>query len=175
MNGWKNIVGTVAPSIATALGGPLAGLAVSAIAGALGLGDGASEEQVAAAVGRATPEQLLALKKAEQEFAVKMRELDVDLERIAVSDRSSARRRESALGDGWYVKTLASMLIGGFLSMAWAVLTGKVIPDSTLAGTIIGYLSAKAEQVVAYYFGSSSGSTAKSLQIAELKNAGAPR
>ena len=50
MSDWKGIVGTVAPAIAAALGGPLAGLGVSALAGALGLGDGANEEEVARAV-----------------------------------------------------------------------------------------------------------------------------
>ena len=56
MADWKSIVGTVAPAIATALGGPLAGLGVSAIGKALGLGDGASKEDVAQAVLKATPE-----------------------------------------------------------------------------------------------------------------------
>ena len=50
MPGWKDIVGTVAPALATALGGPLAGLGVAAIGKALGLGDGAGEEDVAAAM-----------------------------------------------------------------------------------------------------------------------------
>ena len=88
---WKSIVGTVAPALATALGGPLAGMATAAIAKACGLGDGASQEDVMAAVQNMTPEQLAALKQAEFEFKSRMKELDVDLVRIAAADRDSAK------------------------------------------------------------------------------------
>ena len=57
---------------------------------------GLVEQELAEAAARATPEQLLALKQAEQDFAVKMRELDIDLERIANEDRSSARNRATS-------------------------------------------------------------------------------
>ena len=89
-----NLVRTVAPSIASAVGGPLAGMATKAISEALlGKPDGTEEELAQAAI-KATPEQLLALKKAENDFALQMRELDIDLERIAGADRDSARNRE---------------------------------------------------------------------------------
>ena len=89
-----NLVKTVAPSIATAVGGPLAGMATKMISEALlGKPDGTEDELLQAAK-NATPEQLLALKKAEQDFAIKMRELDIDLERISNEDRNSARNRE---------------------------------------------------------------------------------
>ena len=169
---WKSIVGTVAPTIATALGGPLAGLAVKAIAGIFGLGDGATDEEVARAVQGATPEQLLALKKADQEFAVRMRELDVDLERIAASDRDSARVRESRVLD-MTPKVLATIIIAGFLAAAYMVLAGQVegLKDpitAALVGSVIGYVSAKADQVVAYYFGSSASSAKKDETIKRL-------
>ena len=49
MKGWKEIIGTVAPTLATALGGPLAGVATQAISAALlGKADG-SEDEIAAA------------------------------------------------------------------------------------------------------------------------------
>ena len=69
-----NLVRTVAPSIASAVGGPLAGMATRAISEALlGKPDG-TEEELTQAVATATPEQLLALKQAENEFSIKMRE-----------------------------------------------------------------------------------------------------
>ena len=43
----------------------------------------------------------------------------------------------------------------------FSVLFGEITAESAIAGTVIGYLSAKAEQVTAYYFGSSAGSKAK--------------
>lgn len=91
---WKSIVSTVAPWIGTALGGPLGGLAVSAIADALGLSENTTEA-IKTAVSGASPEQMLALKKADQEFALRMQELGfkqiADLEAIAAADRKDAR------------------------------------------------------------------------------------
>lgn len=164
---WKSVVGTVAPTIAAALGGPLAGLATAAIAGAFGLGDGATDAQVAAAVGKASPEHLLALKKADQEFAVKLRELDVDLERIAMADRASARKRESTTGDNITPRVLATCAVLTFAGCVgfvfWLALAGRQIDPLVmgLVGTMTGYASAKAELVYSYYFGSSAGSQGK--------------
>lgn len=162
MAGWKDIVGTVAPALATALGGPLAGLGVAAIGKALGLGDSAGEEDVAQAVLRATPEQLVAVKRAEMDFTAKMKELDVDLARIAVADRQSARRRESATGDSWTPRLLAAVALGAFVACIWMVfqsrLTGMDAAQIALIGGVVGYASAKADTVIAYYFGSSKGS-----------------
>lgn len=169
---WKSIVGTVAPTIATALGGPLAGLAVKAIGGVFGLGEGATEAEVAKAVIGATPADLLALKKADQDFAVKMRELDVDLERIAETSRTSARDREVKVG-GYANPILAGVIVAGFLVTVFMVLAGYVegMKDpltATTVGLLIGYVSAKADQVVAYYFGSTAKSAAKDSTIQQL-------
>jgi nitrate reductase NapE component len=157
---WKSLVGTVAPTIATALGGPLAGLGVRALSHALLGKNDADEAEIAAALQGATPETLLALKAADQEFAVRMKELDIDVYRIDAGDRDSARKREAVVG-GAIVPTLAVAVIGGFFAMMFAVLFGYAVAESTLAGTLIGYASAKAEQVIAYYFGSSAGSKQK--------------
>lgn len=160
---WKNLVGTVAPWIGTALGGPLGGMAVSAIADALGLSD-KTEDAIKSALSGATPEQMLALKQADQQFAMRMQELGFQnvqaLERIAADDRDSARKREAAVLD-YTPRILAYLIVGGFLGMAYGVLFKQMNADSVLAGTIIGYLSAKAEQVAAYYFGSTAGSARK--------------
>ena len=161
---WKKIVGTVAPGLATALGGPLAGLAVKAIGDAFGI-SGATEDQIEAAVKNATPEQLLQLKQADQAFKVKMRELDVDLERIAKEDRGSARQTYAATRDK-IVPALAVLIVGSFIATTVGVLFFNVVVEAALAGALIGYLSAKAEQVVSFYFGSSAGSKGKDETLA---------
>lgn len=165
MESLLNLVRTVAPSIASAVGGPLAGMATRAISEALlGKPDG-TEQELTEAAAKATPEQLLALKQAENEFSVRMRELDIDLERIANADRDSARQREVKTGD-WMPRVLAFVVVGGFMLTVFLVLLGHVegMKDplmATTVGTLIGFVSAKCEQVVAYYFGSSAGSKAK--------------
>ena len=168
---WKNLVRTVAPGLATALGGPLAGAAVQTISTAvLGKPDG-TEEEVALAVASGGADALLKLKEAENAFAIKMKELGVDLEKVHAGDRNSAREREVKTGDVWTPRILAATIIGGFLAMVASVLLGKVtgITDPVAAGmigTLIGYVSAKADQVVSYYFGSSAGSAAKTDLLA---------
>lgn len=167
----KSLLGTVAPTIATALGGPLAGVATKAIIGALGLTDGTPADQVALAVQNATPEQLLALKKADQDFAVRMRELDIDVLKVDANDRDSARQRESSVRD-WTPRILAFVVVAGFLTSVYMVLAGLVpgLKDPTTAaliGSLIGYVSAKADQVVAYYFGSNNSSERKTELLAK--------
>lgn len=165
---WKNVIGTVAPWIATALTGPLGGMAVGALADALGLSD-KTESAIKQALSGATPEQMLAIKQADQNFAVRMQELGFQnvqaLEKIAADDRDSARKREISVQD-YTPRILAYLIIGGFLGMAYGVLFKQMSADSVLAGTIIGYLSAKAEQVAAYYFGSTAGSRQKTELLA---------
>ena len=164
------IVGAVAPTIATAIGGPLGGMAMKVVAEVLGLPGDSSEKDVAKAMASATPDQLLALKQADQDFAVRMRELDIDLEKIAAGDRDSARRREAQVRD-WMPRVLAFVVVAGFMATVFLVLLGLVdgMKDplmATTVGTLIGFVSAKAEQVIAYYFGSSSSSQQKTQLLA---------
>lgn len=157
-----DLVRTVAPSIASAVGGPLAGMATKAISEALlGKPDG-TEQELLQAVDRATPEQLLALKKAEQDFAVQMRELDIDLERIAVADRDSARSREVKTKD-WTPKALAGLITVGYFGALFYMLRNGLPQHggSEAMLVMLGTLGTAWGGVVAYYFGSSAGSRAK--------------
>lgn len=169
---WKNILRVAAPTLATALGGPLAGFAVKALSQAiLGTPDGA-EADIAAAVASGNPDILLKLKEADQAFAVRMRELDIDVDKIDAGDRDSARKREATVG-GYANPFLAGVIVASFMGMvAFVLIRGlKVPPDqAALIGTLIGYVSAKADQVVSYYFGSSSGSAHKNVMMERAIN-----
>lgn len=165
---WKQVLGTVAPALATALGGPLAGVATQALSGALlGRADG-TEEDVATAVLTGGTEALAKLRDADNQFAVRMRELEIDLERVHQADRASARDREKTTGDHWTLRVLATIVVGAFVAVVWAVLFGGTAIDGALAGTLIGYLSAKADQVLSYFFGSSLGSKEKTAALTKV-------
>lgn len=169
MKNWKKLLATVAPGIATALGGPLAGVAVQAIGKAVLGKESVTEAELDAALSTATPETLLALKNAEQAFQTQMVELEIDLERVHADDRASAREREAKTGDVWTPRALASVVVAGFFACVGYVLAGKVEVTGeagVLIGTLIGYVSAKADQVVSYYFGSSAGSKDKTVALA---------
>ena len=87
---WQALLKTVAPWIGTAIGGPLGGMALSAAASALGVSDKTAEGLKAALAGT-TPEQMLALKKADQDFALQMQ---------ALGFKSEADSRGSPRGTG---------------------------------------------------------------------------
>lgn len=169
MESLLNLVRTVAPSIATAVGGPLAGMATRAISEALlGKPDGTEDELVEAAK-NATPEQLLALKQAEQDFVIRMRELDVDLERISNQDRDSARSREIQLKD-ITPKVLAGVItVGYFGVLFWMLRFG--LPETGASEALLVMLGALGTAwggIVAYYFGSSAGSRDKNETISKM-------
>lgn len=173
MDLWKSagsILGTVAPVLATAVGGPLAGVAAKAIASALGLGADAEEEKIAAAVVNATPDQLILLKKADQEFATKMKELDIDLLRVDADDRDSARRREIAVRD-WVPGALALLVTAGFFGVLAYMMKFGVAKDAAGSEAMIvmlGALGAAFGAIVNYYYGSSSGSAKKDETIQSI-------
>jgi hypothetical protein len=158
------LIENVAPTIATALGGPVAGMAVKALSTALlGHPDG-SEDDVNAALAAATPDQIAAIKRADNDFKVQMKSLDIDLVRIAEKDRESARSMQIA-NKSMLVPSLATIIISAFVVVTIGTLLGYAKIESAMAGTLIGYLSAKAELVLSFYFGSSADSESKSEMI----------
>jgi hypothetical protein len=165
MEALLNLVKTVAPSIATAVGGPLAGMATKMISEALlGKPDGTEDELLQAAK-NATPEQLLALKKAEQDFAIKMRELDIDLERISNEDRNSARNREIKTKDITPRFLAAAVTFGFFGVLSWMIANGLPANGGEAMLVMLGTLGTAWGAIISYYFGSSAGSREKTDQL----------
>jgi hypothetical protein len=162
MSDWKSIVGAVAPTIAAALGGPLAGVAVSALSSQLlGKKDGTPDE-IGAAVLAGGPDALLAIKQSEQAFASRMKELDIDIERLHQTDRSSAREREAKTGDTLTPRLLAGLVTLGFFgALAWLLVYGKPETGGDALLVMLGALGGAWASVISYYFGSSAGSAAK--------------
>jgi hypothetical protein len=184
---FKTAIGSIAPMLATMLGGPLAGTAVTALEGALGLTPGAGPDGVTAAVAAGmTPDQISAVRKADQEHAERLKQMDIDVVKMnddfAASmvnadnaDRASARDREIKVG-GWTVPSMAWLVLLGSLGLTAAVVTGNVTKDpalATIVGTALGSMWSEAKQVLAYYFGSSAGSQAKDATIASQAKAAA--
>ena len=162
---WKKTLGAVAPLLGTALGGPLGALAGQVLGTALGV-DGSDEEALAAALQKATPEQLLAIKTADNQFKLDMAKLGMRPEELEVEDRISARAAQAATKDG-LLPWLAALVVGTFCGVVAAVLFGGLKVEAVIGGTLIGYLSAKAEQVLSFYFGSTRSSRGKDQALAD--------
>ena len=161
----------IAPTAATLLGGPMAGMAVDMIGKALGMSD-ATKDQVKEVLSSGTlnAEQMAAIKNAEADLKLKLKELDIDMEKVHAADRASARDMAAKTGDIWTPR-----IIAGIVFLVWAVVQYHVftttIPDGMreLVARMLGTLDAVLMAVVYYYYGSSSGSAAKTQAMAEKK------
>ncbi len=169
---WKGTIGKVAPWIATALGGPAAGLAIDAVCKAAGLAPSLENAQKAAemaAAGSLTGEQFLALRQSEDAFKLKMQEMGyklvTDLEEIAFKDRDSARQREIKTGD-MTPKILAFGVTVGFFGLLGYMLKWDIPPaNKDILNIMLGALGGAWVSIISYYFGSSSSSRAKDETI----------
>jgi hypothetical protein len=160
------LLGQVAPSIATALGGPLAGVAVRTLSNALFGHEDASEDQIKEAMANASPDQLAAIKKIDADFKVQMKSLDIDLERIAAGDRDSARQMQRETKD-WTPKALAFFITFGFFgALIWIMVFGIPQTGTEVLLMMLGSLSTSWTGVVQFYYGSSAGSKAKNELLA---------
>lgn len=168
---WKSLVATVAPTIASTFGGPLAGLGVSAVIKALGLEPDGGEPQIAAALQGATADQLLALKKADQDFAVQMKQLDIDLEKINAGDRDSARVMQSQVRSNIPGTLAVTITLGFFGILGYMLIFGlkKEMAGADAFLIMLGSLGTAWIAVVTFYFGSSMGSANKDMQLAAMR------
>jgi hypothetical protein len=149
----------IAPTIATAMGGPLAGMAVSAISKAIGVepekvGDMISNNKL-------TAEQIAQVKIAEIELQKQANELGLNFEKLAVDDRKSARDMQMATRS-WVPPLLAASVTIGFFAILGGMMFGKMsVADNTALTMMLGSLGTAWTGIIAYYFGSSAGSQAK--------------
>jgi len=153
------LLGQIAPSIATALGGPLAGVAVRSLSNALFGHEDGTEQQVSEALSSATPDQLATIKKIDADFKVRMKELDIDLERISAGDRDSARQMQRDTKD-WVPKAIV-ITLGFFGILIWMLLNGMPKTGTEALLMMLGALGTAWTGVVNFYYGSSAGSKAK--------------
>ena len=145
---WLN---QIAPGIATALGGPLAGLAVTAISKALNIDE--KDVQKTIETGKLSAEQMMALKSAELELQAKAQELGLNFEKLAVDDRKSAR--EMQISTKSFVPALLSILIVVGWSMVQYFLLTHIIAQEMreLVARVLGTLDGALMLVLGFYFG----------------------
>lgn len=148
---------TLAPTVASALGGPLAGLAVSAVSKALGIDEDKVQDTISE--GKLNAEQITQLKNAEIELQKQAQELGLNFEKLAVEDRKSARDMQIATKSN-IPATLAIIVTIGFFSILLALMFGTVTKSDAMM-LLLGSLGTAWTAIVSYYFGSSAGSAAK--------------
>jgi hypothetical protein len=153
----------IAPTIASALLGPAAGLAVTAISKALGIDE--KDVQTTIDSGKLSADQLTSLKQAEIELKAKAQELGLNFEKLATDDRKSAR--EMQVSTRSFVPALLSILV----VCAWAIiqyflLTHVIAQEMReLVARVLGTLDGALMLVLSFYFGGSSDSQDKDAML----------
>ena len=163
---WKKTLSTVAPGLATMLGGPLAGMATSAVMGYFGIestGDpGQDETLLSQRVLGMTPADAIELKKIETNLAVELKKADVDIYRVEVEDRISARGMREKLGGDVAGDIISFLIVIGWIFVNYALFTATAdLPNKDILLRGMGTLDAALMCILYFYRGSSFGSRRK--------------
>jgi len=164
-----DVLASVAPTLAAAMGGPLAGVAAQAITGKLSSNAVPDASVVEKLIGSASSDDLVSLKELELDFAAKMEQAGVDLASVDAADRASARQRAVQMKDRTPA-VLGCLIVLGFFGILGYIL-GYGLPEagSEVLMIMLGSLGTISTQVANYFFGSSMGSKTKDITIADLK------
>jgi energy-converting hydrogenase Eha subunit A len=158
-----NLLKGVAPGLATAVAGPMGGMAVKMIADKLGVP--ANEQAVADHL------------SAHPEHMVKLQEIDLEKIKAHYAEMDSARQREIAVASSANVpilnKLVTPILALGVTALSFVLFAilifVEVRPEAKdILIYILGVLSAAVTQVLSYYFGSSQGSKDKDDKVKGL-------
>ena len=167
MDDWKKLLGTVAPLVGTALGGPLGGVAASFVADKLGL----SDKTVAAVTdaikdGKLTPEQVSQLKMAEIDFQKFLKTNEIDLERVHAADRDSARKM--LMSTSSYVPAALTFIVtfGYFTVLIGMMLKMFEVADSQVMLIMLGQLGTAWGVCIAFWMGTTKNSADKTNLLA---------
>ena len=167
MDDWKKLLGTVAPLVGTALGGPLGGVAASFVADKLGL----SDKTVAAVTealqdGKLTPEQVGQIKQAEIDFQKFLKTNEIDLEKVHAADRDSARKMLMATGS--YVPAALTFIVtfGYFTVLIGMMLKMFEVADSQVMLIMLGQLGTAWGVCIAFWMGTTKNSADKTNLLA---------
>jgi len=145
----KGLVGAVAPTIGSAIGGPVGAGAGKILAQVLGVP--AEPQAVQKALSEATPEQLAEIKKADLSYKTRLAELEVDIFALETADIQDARKNAD-----WTPKVLAMLaflFFGGYVTLV--TVQPPDANSEAVINLVLGYLGGVVSAVVSFYFGAS--------------------
>jgi|TARA_R100000030_G_scaffold96588_1_gene84869 hypothetical protein len=145
---------SLAPTIASAAGGPMAGMAVKMAAQKLGVPD-ATANEIEDLIEK-QPEKAVLLKEADNDFKNRIREMEIDLEsfKTEVDDRKDARANFATDWTPKVFTVLTLLLYGAFVMIV--TLMPHDQSDETIISLVLGQLSGILGTAAAFYYGGSS-------------------
>ena len=151
----------LAPTIASAVGGPLVGLAYEAVAKALGTTPDDAQKMLA--TGKLTSDQLASIQQAEIALKAQAQSMNLDFARLTNDDRKSARDLQSTTRS-IIPPALALLVTIGFFGILVGMMTESFKTSEALM-LMLGSLGTAWTGIISFYFGSSAGSQAKDSLI----------
>ena len=160
MNELLGLLKGIAPTLATAVAGPLGGVAITALANKFGVSD--SVDAVAKAIA------------GDPQAAQKLQELELEMAKLDMANTADARKMNSEIQSSttasWLAKNIAYVIdvsiIAGALTMTFVVfIVGVPEQNKSMAFTALGSLWTLTGTVVNFHRGSSAGSKAKTEEM----------
>ena len=150
MNDLLGLLKGIAPTLATAVAGPLGGMAITALASKFGVAD--SVESVAKAIA------------GDPQAAQKIAEVELEYAKLDAADRDSARKNEAALATSENTPLLnksVTPILAMVVVIAWGFiqyhLLTHIVPTEMreIIIRVLGTLDGALVMVLSYYFGAS--------------------
>jgi hypothetical protein len=163
MNDLLNLLKGVAPTLATAVAGPLGGAAVSALAAKFGVSD--SVESVAKAIA------------GDPAATAKLQEIELEYAKLDMANTADARNMNSKIQESvnaaWLAKNAAYILdfaiVSATIIMTWIVFfKGVPTENKEIAYMAIGSLITMCGTVLNFHRGSSAGSKSKTEEMMKV-------
>jgi hypothetical protein len=161
---WMNTIVKLAPTVAAALGSPLAGAAVAMLGDIFGISE-PTQKSVKEFIenGNLTSDHIFKIKEAELKYQNDEKERGFKYAELAFKDRDSARRFNVAGGVQGKLFILSMLLLSICLgSEVYILFNGypKGLPEVIL-GRVLGLLDAVTMLVLTYWYGTTNGSAVK--------------
>lgn len=162
---WKKTLNSVAPTLAAALGGPVAGAATKFLADKL-LGDeSASLKDVENAIIGATPETLASLKEIDNQFKIEMERLGVDVFKLEVEDKKNARENNRNSRMPALLSVTLTIIIGALLYALFYIAPPEAAKEPLLI--ILGMVVKEWANAMHYWFGTTRSSADKTRMLSK--------
>lgn len=172
---WKSVLGKLAPTVASALGGPLAGVAVTAIGELLGISEPTQDKiKVAIENGQLTGEQVAGLRTLELKLKAEEAERGFRYAELEFKDRDSARVRDAEIVKAGKrnlrADAMFGLAVGVIAFLVWMIWKDPNINEfmkgvvTLVLGRFLGYL----DNIYSFEFGTTRGSQNKDTTINQL-------
>jgi len=147
----------IAPTLATAIGGPFGTMAYGLAATALGVSPEDAQKTIES--GKLTSEQIASVQQAEIAIKARAQELGLDFAKLENEDRKSARDMQIST-KSWIPAVLAIAVTIGFFGILVGMMT-ETFKTSDALMLMLGSLGTAWTGIIGFYFGSSASSQNK--------------